>query len=189
MLIDLEFSLDHTRKKKRFRKSIVDFDTTNGGLITTTTNHSKQPFKRVVAVRLGKGVYWGYDLHETIQDFTNEELDRNEGKAIWEKMVKLHDVNDIEEKNKLRLEFSRWSSVPHTGVSDNIKQIFKRCHRYITSPNKYVLGVVLATQESDPNWAWHKHGVYIGDHRFYGKMLKDSPEIESLWKFTFYKLK
>lgn len=190
MLIDLEWDLKYAEGRIR-ANYIAEFDTTDGGLIITTSYPGGdfpdgKRFRTRIADRVHRGVYWSYLLYREIPNYTKWEIEYpwDAERVLFNQMCDARD--DEQEHERLRDLFRRTKTT--YGCADNLQQIFRQGRQCIASPSPYVLQLSLVTQEYSGGWRWHKNGPYIGRHKERGEHLRETPEIDNIIQFEFHKL-
>ena len=187
MLVDLEWTLKYAAEREHV-EWIKKFDTENGHLQMTVEfppEIEKRPQSRIwhrtVAERVGKGVYWANNLWNDVETYTEWRVVHpwNESKKIFDAMCEAHKRGDTKEHERLRDEFRRIKE--EYGNADELRQVFKYGHRFIQSPDPYVLEIHTADVSGPEGDRYlSKNGSYIGK-----KKMKDLKEV---LHFSFHKL-
>ncbi len=186
MLVDLEWTLDNAHNRER-TDWIKEFNTDNGHLFVVyefppTEKEEKKIWKRFVAERIHKGVYWAWDLWNDVENYTKWSVEHpyEAPKKIWDAMVIAHQSGDKVEHARLRDQLMRFKK--EYGNADNFKQVFKYGHGFVNSKDPYVLQVgIKDVSGPDSDRYFDKNGGYIGKEKWIGNL-------KQVLHFQFHKL-
>ncbi len=185
MLVDLEWTLDHAHVRER-TEWIKEFNTEGGSLVITVefppdVKGAPRIWRRTVAERVHKGVYWSWDMWNSIEFYTNWSVEHpwDEQKRVFDAMCEARKRGDEEEHERLRERFRRFQS--EYGNVDNLKQVFRRGHTFIQSPHPYVLEIrQVDVSGPDGDRYFSKNGGYHG--------AKKIAEVNEVLHYSFHKL-
>jgi len=185
MLVDLEWTLEHAHVREH-TEWIKEFNTDSGSLIITVefppdVKGEPRIWRRTVAERVHRGIYWSYDLWNTIEFYTNWSVEHpwDEQRRIFDAMCAARERGDTPLLDRLRDRFRRIQ--PEYGNVDNLRQVFKKGHTFIQSPHPYVLEirqVDVSGPEGDRYFS--KNGGYQG--------AKNQWEVKEVLHYAFHKL-
>ena len=188
MLVDLEWTLEHAGKREH-TEWIKEFNTNDGHLYMVVEfppsvnmqNDEFRIWKRFVAERAGKGVYWACNLWNDIETYTNWSVEHpwEESKKVWDAMVEAREAGDLEGHANLRDKLLRFKKV--YGNADNLKQVFKYGHQFINGKHPYVLEIrTHDVSGPDGDRYLDKNGGYIGKKRVV--------DLKEIVHFSFHKI-
>lgn len=171
MLIDLEWDKEQNHN---FKKYVTNFNTENGGLVVDFNYpNSDKTYTNRVATRFHKGIYYGFDLWNSIEMFTSWEVEHP-----WTELKKvITALETSDEEEAARFQKLIAYSKSEYGNADNLKQIFRYGRKFIYGEHPYALGIYYKNIENDDRFL-DKNGPYIGN-------LKNPKEIVH---FSFFKL-
>jgi hypothetical protein len=185
MLIDLEWTKQYAHLRER-AEWIKEFNTQDGHLIVTyeyppnvdVGRNESRIYKRCVAERIHKGVYWANNLWNDIEAYTHWSVEHpfTGTKALFDLIEK---APTKEEMRKLREALLRMKG--NYGNADSFKQIFRYGRLFIRSPNPYVLEVrSIDVSGPDGDRYLDKNGSYIGKKKPF--------DLKEVVFFNFHKL-
>src|SRR6185312_205441 len=116
MLVDLEWKLTND-------KYVKEFDTSDGNLLITY-KIKEEIFKRYIARRMAKGVYYAFNLWNDIEEYTDWEVVNQFGeqKKIFDQIIESSKNGDKVQADTLRDLLKRFKN--EYSNADDLKQVF-----------------------------------------------------------------
>jgi hypothetical protein len=188
MLIDLQWNLNHARKRVK-TEYCTEFNTDGGHLIVTfefppDKKDEERIFRRCIARRIHCGVYSGWNLYNELADYTEWKVEHpwTRSQELFTAMGAARERGDDNEWERMRELFFQECTRNSYGVADNLKQIFKYGGKFIRSPHPHILAVHRVDYEGcELDRYLEKNRPYIGTQ-------KRVDDMKNLIHFEFMKL-